>query len=428
MSVVQNKNPADQTELPRLLKSLQGYLGQEIENMTTLLPEHYTNEAMYNLEIEEIWKKNWICVGHTHQFKNAGDYVGFELIDEPIVLVKGEDEVIRAMSAVCRHRFMPIVSHGERGNISQLQCIYHRWTYGLNGKLNNATFMESNNCFENEKDDIKLPEFRLEIWNNFIFINLDDDAEPLAPKLVELDPFFKPQVETTKEHWHATELYDKIWDANWKTSNENSLESYHHMGVHTGSLELFAPTRNLEDPMIAKEAWSRWVVPYDMDREAGKSMIEASGWKKGDFGQDEPQLEIIMIPPTNAITISPGGVGWFTMWPTGPEETRVFCASIGDIDEDRAEHFRQLAGEEFNENYIERVMDEDGLAMPGIRRALRSGNLQPGKLSWTEEPILRWYQWIARQLADADTGAVNKKPARKTTRKPAAKKTAKAKA
>ena len=381
-------------DLTTLLGSLKTYLDRPLEENLTLEPAHYTSPELYELEIERIWRKEWICVGHVADVRNSGDYVGIELIGEPMLIVRGEDGKIRALSSVCRHRFMPIVKDGERGNLSRLQCPYHRWTYGLDGQLRQALYMEENRRFDMKK--VRLPEFRLEIWNDFIFVNLDDDAEPLAPRLVELDPYFSPCATPETRNWvcDSTDYYDKRWHANWKSCNENSCESYHHMGVHVDTIEVYTPTV-LVRKCTYGDGWSRYEAPYALDRGLAQDSLKRSGWKRGDLGQTEPRLDIYMIAPCNAFTISPRGPGYFTMWPVSIDETRVFCGTphppwSTEIDP------------RLRTNVLEEVMDEDGVAMSGIARAVHSRKLEAGMTTWLEEPILRWYQWIARKVLDGE--------------------------
>ena len=198
--------------LNSLLERLKVYVDLPLEELRTLDPGHYTSPELYDLEIEHIWKKEWICVGHICELKKPGDFFAFDLIDEPMMVIRGEDMQLRAISTVCRHRFMPIVRHGERGNANRFQCPYHRWTYGTDGRLKQALYMEENQAFD--MDQVRMPEYRLEIWNDLIWVNLDDEAAPLAPKLVDLEE----ELSTYKvpDDWVAPYSYDEIWPANWK--------------------------------------------------------------------------------------------------------------------------------------------------------------------------------------------------------------------
>ena len=129
------------------------------------------------------------------------------------MIVHGAEGRIRALSTVCRHRLMLVSKPGESGNASQFVCPYHRWTYGFDGRLGSALHMERNKSFDTTK--ICLPELRLELWNDLIWVNLDDEAAPLAPRLTGLEEVMS--VYQGPEAGAMTELYDKTWGANWKS-------------------------------------------------------------------------------------------------------------------------------------------------------------------------------------------------------------------
>ncbi len=394
-----NTHKESSMPLQELLNSLNEYRDLDISRAKTLPPELYTSPDLYQHEVKMIWEKKWICVAHVLELQDPGDYVGVEILGEPIIVVRGDDMKIRAMSSVCRHRFMPIVNHGERGTARSITCPYHRWMYELDGKVKNALHMESNECFQEE--NVSLPQFGAEVWNGFVYVNLDPSAEPFAPGVEGLDQHFKRNGIENLDDWVLYETYDKVWDCNWKASNENSLESYHHMGVHLGSIEHYVPTQNVNNEMEFGENYSIYKVPFAMDRALSQQL--AAGWQSGDLGMQEPTLEISFTGPSTAYTVQPGSFGYFTMWPEGPDKTRVWCATFVPrwIAEARNEESltRKIASDA-NEsaNFTERVMDEDGFAMPGIQRALTSSFAERGNLSWLEEPILRWYQWLTRSL------------------------------
>ena len=145
----------------------------------TLPPACYTDASFYEFEKEALFNHEWLCVGRADWVKAPGDYFTTQIVGEPIVVSHARDGVIRAMSSVCQHRAM-LVAEGK-GNARGFVCPYHHWVYGLDGKLVNAPAMERTCDFD--KKTVRLPEFKVEIWLGFIFINFDADAAPLAPRL-----------------------------------------------------------------------------------------------------------------------------------------------------------------------------------------------------------------------------------------------------
>jgi nitrite reductase/ring-hydroxylating ferredoxin subunit len=86
-------------------------------------------------------RKEIRCRARDDQLPEPGDYLAFDLLGEPLVLVRGEDARLRVLSNVCRHRYMPVLETGC-GRVRSLQCPYHRWSYGLDGRLLGAPDMQ----------------------------------------------------------------------------------------------------------------------------------------------------------------------------------------------------------------------------------------------------------------------------------------------
>jgi phenylpropionate dioxygenase-like ring-hydroxylating dioxygenase large terminal subunit len=121
-------------------------------------------------------RKEWLCLGHTAMVAKVGDYFSSDVAGEPIVVIRGEDR-IRALSSVCLHRWAPLVQGS--GNTRRLSCPFHMWTYGLDGQLLAAPYMDEAADFQ--RRDCKLPEFRTAIIDGLIFVSLTnrDDAPAL---------------------------------------------------------------------------------------------------------------------------------------------------------------------------------------------------------------------------------------------------------
>lgn len=392
--------------LDGLLTTLEGYRQKDVSNTVTLPRECYTSEEFFELEREKIFDDAWLCVGHELDFVNPGDFYGVNVGHEPMVIVKGNDGEIRALSSVCRHRSAQIIEHGQRGNGDQIQCPYHRWTYGLDGKLNSALFLEKNQCFV--KSNLSLPEYRSEIWNGFVFVNLNDDAEPLAPQLEGVNGQLKVVAEqiAASGEFKPTEYYSETWKCNWKLFQENNSEGYHHMGVHIDTLNKGYPSLkiSLEDSHGTggeDSIWTRYDSPLDMNSESGRRTVEEAQFKPGDMAQTEPYLNVIDVFPSTAFTITPGGVGWFTLLPTAVDETIYIAGSVSKVDPTNRQSRSDwpLHGK-YEGRPTGKVLDEDGDVLGNIQQALTYGKkVEPvGCLSWQEQNLTTFYKQIARRL------------------------------
>ena len=157
-----------------------------VDQARTLPPECYTSKEFLEFEKDALYRRCWLYVGHESQIPEAGDYLADNILGEPVVVVRTRDGSIKAMSAVCRHRSRPLVV--ENGSAKMFRCPYHNWTYDLNGNLMGAPEMNNTCPLKELRQGNTLPAIRFENWNGFLFINFDEDAEPLAPSLQKLEP------------------------------------------------------------------------------------------------------------------------------------------------------------------------------------------------------------------------------------------------
>ena len=199
----------------------------DVENAWTLPAALYTDPAVFAAEKDRIFARSWQVIGHAHQVANAGNYFTTELVGEPLLIVRGNDGVLRGFYNVCRHRAGPPAE--GCGSRKLFRCGYHGWTYGLDGSLINATEMEGAEGFRPEQ--FALAPVRVEEWFNLIFVNLDKDARALRESLGEL------LAQAQKFPFTEMKLFERrTYDmkCNWKTYVDNYLEGYHLPSVHPG--------------------------------------------------------------------------------------------------------------------------------------------------------------------------------------------------
>ena len=205
------------------------------EDQAQCLPgQFYTNPDFYQYEVQTLLKKQWHCLGRADELANPGDFFTTHLFEEPLLVVKGDDGHIRTLSNLCRHRGMPLAE--GRGATRRFVCSYHAWSYGRDGQLANAPRMQDKGV--NAKN-CSLPSFKTELWNGFIYVNLDDDAAPLAPQLPKLEALLGNY---QTEQMRIVHSQEEIWNTNWKCLVENFMEAYHLSVVHPSTLHPYTPT------------------------------------------------------------------------------------------------------------------------------------------------------------------------------------------
>ena len=201
----------------------------DVNSAEALPPDCYTDAGFYEFERNAVFYREWLCVGREAWLQEPGSFFATAHAGEPILVVRNKEGVIKAMSAVCQHRAM-LVAEGK-GRVNAFLCPYHHWTYSLDGKLTSAPDMERANNFDKSK--ICLPEFKVEIWLGFIFVNFDSNAAPLAPRLTAVTEALKNyDLSTAHESADFPEFVKEPW--NWKVRLENANDGYHANKLHKG--------------------------------------------------------------------------------------------------------------------------------------------------------------------------------------------------
>ena len=192
----------------------------------------YTDNDFWIKECDTVLSNGWLFVGFVHEFKKVGDVQPIFIAGKPILLIKNENEEIKAFHNVCSHRCLKLVN--EKKNIGKLiRCPYHAWSYDLQGNLKAAPHIGGTNNHKPKGFNFKehgLKSIRIHIWNDWIFINLNGKAKKFIEYAKPLFSKFK-DLDFNKLKYTATLDFGKI-NTNWKFLIENFIEPYHVQFVH----------------------------------------------------------------------------------------------------------------------------------------------------------------------------------------------------
>lgn len=215
----------------------------------------YIDQDYFKLDMETIWYRDWLFIGHDCEIPRAGNYFTAQVGDYPVVIVRGKDQVIRAFHNTCRHRGHRVCTQ-DRGASAKLVCPYHQWTYDLDGSLVFARQMGE--TFD--KNEFSLKSVHCESVAGYIFICLANEAPDFAPVRASIEPYLKPHRLWEAKVAHRNTIIEK---GNWKLVWENNRECYHCAGNHPELCRTYpeAPTATgvqgaKDDPFIA-EHWAR---------------------------------------------------------------------------------------------------------------------------------------------------------------------------
>ncbi|HEY1427410.1 MAG TPA: aromatic ring-hydroxylating dioxygenase subunit alpha, partial [Caulobacteraceae bacterium] len=280
----------------------------------TLAPACYTDSGFYEFEKEALFNHEWLCIGREDWVKEPGDYFTTQIIGEPIVVARARDGVVRAMSSVCQHRAM-LVAEGK-GNARGFVCPYHHWVYGLDGRLVNAPAMERTCDFD--KKAVRLPEFRVETWLGFLFINFDADAPPLAPRLARVAKAVAGYDLANAES--ATTMTGQFaW--NWKVMFENNNDGYHASKLHQGPLHDFVPSElaTFPDSDPTDAGFLRFNATLHPDASFNPTQRAVLPVFPKLTAEDRGRMTFANVPPTLSLVLSSDLVIYLILRATGPE-------------------------------------------------------------------------------------------------------------
>ncbi len=254
--------------MDELLNILSGIADDGNQSWRTLPPAAYHSDALFELERERIFNAGWICIGRADQVTDCGDYLSIDVVGEPLVMVRDKEGVLRVFSNVCRHRWMRVCQGA--GNAGSLVCPYHAWTYNLDGSLRAAPEMDQTPDFD--IGTTSLPQVHHEVWEGFVYVNLDGNAKPLTPQLQSITTRIS---EYKLDQWRVAATVDcgeYPWD--WKVMQDNG-ECYHHYGAHSETFQIDYPARDVITE--CDDAWILQVAPSSKSsRRIGDDGLEYS--------------------------------------------------------------------------------------------------------------------------------------------------------
>ena len=392
-------------DVPELLEALAAAAERPLAQATALPAGLYTDPAFYALERQQVLRREWLPIAHLSQVATPGEYLRVDLLDEPLLVVHGEDGRVRVLSRVCQHRGMDMMPPGytplpEHGTATQIQCPYHLWTYRLDGRLRAAPEMQGSQC--HETGDVCLPEFRSEVFAGFVFVTLDPEAPPLAETFANLGGRYLDKLDLGG----AKLVWEQHWDCpfNWKVLVENFMEPYHHMGAHRRTLEPLMPARGC---WTEPEVDAHHLAVHLPLREKIQARLRAC--EAGDPGftpfpglspGDHLEWWVFLGYPLFLLFVAPDRAFWYRLIPTGPQTCSLLTTLLVSEAATQAEDFEAMKARAVQEAIDFHLEDMEVCA--GIQRGLNSACYTPGALSHLEEPILHIHRYLARRLCATD--------------------------
>jgi len=369
----------------------------DVKAAITMPREAYTSEQFFELEKEAVFMKEWLAVGHQSQIPNAGDYFSLTVADEPVILVRTAEGAINALSGVCRHRGFPLTSgeYHAHGNCSAIVCPYHNWSYDLEGEIVTAPHMRQTIDMESLRRTEKLPKFRVEIIQGFIFINFDQDSAPLKPQVAKWEEAVKNY--GIERMIAQPTIVTPDLNYNWKILHENALEPYHTMFVHAGFHEVAPATKATF--MEFEDGDGQIMHPTGfIERDAGFNPAGKALFPilPGLGELERSQVLFGSLPPTLFFCCMPDQVFAFFVLPTSATRTTLLITWLFPEESMKWPRFKWAYASQSSTNDVLNIQDQE--ANEELQKGLKSRFGTRGRYSHLEKTLPQFNRWLYLRL------------------------------
>ncbi len=323
----------------------------------------YVDPRIMDLERRTVFARSWQLVGRAEQVREPGQYITWELAGEPLLVVRGDDRVLRGFFNVCRHHAAAVMTAAE-GETRNLRCPYHGWTYSLQGELRGTPDFAGVCNFDRAANG--LVPIETAIWENWVFVKIERGG-PSLESFLGADLIGQMRsLGLENFHWMARRHY--AFDCNWKVFVDNYLDGgYHVPYLHKGLDSV------LDYSQYTIENGERFCLQSSPVVARGAE-AQTGAVRKGD------RALYYWVYPNFMINWYEGVMDTNLVIPRGVDRTEViFDFYFTDVSERARE--RNLASIAVGE----RIQDEDVAICKSVQRGLGSRAYETGRLSVRRE-------------------------------------------
>ncbi|HEY3675504.1 MAG TPA: aromatic ring-hydroxylating dioxygenase subunit alpha [Candidatus Tumulicola sp.] len=290
----------------------------------TLDASWYVSPDVYARERQTVFGRQWLCVGRDEHVAQTGDFITVPVGNDELIVTRDRDGEVRAFFNVCRHRGTKMCEVSSGRFTGSIQCPYHAWTYGLDGKLLAARNMADVEGFD--RSDYPLRQAAVARWEGFLFVNLAESPEPFERAMPALSGRFDPwQIGTLTTA--RTIHYDVA--CNWKLIFQNYSECYHCPLVHP-QLDRLSPSdsgrNDCTDGLV--------LGGYSELRNRGASLTTSGHTNRQPIGtvsgDDLDRIYYYTIFPSMLLSLHPDYVMVHYIKPVSIDRTHIVCAWMFD--------------------------------------------------------------------------------------------------
>ncbi|MGI9318751.1 MAG: SRPBCC family protein [bacterium] len=355
-----------------------------------LAPWTYQNQEFLDLEMERLFKPNWMLAGHISELQSPRDYLTFDGFGERALIIRGHDNNIRAFHNVCRHRGARLLEGSGNNCPHALTCPFHGWTYDLTGKLIGIPAQNTFDGLDPAANGLVPLDF--EIWMGFIFIRFKSGGKSMKRTLAPVEHLIAPYQTENMSKLPGTE-YRELRPYNWKVIHDIDNEGYHVPIGHPSLQQLYG--KKYTDEYIGDIAVSKGYL----NEKQGKL------WSVRHYQNLLPRFDhlpdeyqrlwlYIGVFPNLVLGLYPDCIEVYMTLPKSTGETWFSGCSYG-LPDDR----RQVSAARFLNHRINHITDrEDDSFVSWMQEGMRSSAFPQQKLSSLEHGVRRFHQQIQKAL------------------------------
>jgi Rieske 2Fe-2S family protein len=362
-----------------------------LERATQLPGAAFTDPAVLEWELDQLFRQSWIGVGHVDQLRERGDFLTAEVGRESVLVIADDDGLPRAFLNTCRHRGARLVDAPE-GRVRRISCPYHAWGYGFDGSLRSAPFTDGLEDFD--PGCYGLHQVRLAVVEGIVMVDLSGSAHPPDAHVGDL-----------RRHLARYRLGELrraeriVYDvgANWKSIAENYSECLHCPGVHP-ELNRLSHYLSGED-VQGSGAW----CGGSMTLREGFETMGTDGAAHGRApiaGLTEDDLRAVLyflLFPNVLVSLHPDYVMLHTLWPRAADRTEVICEWLFEPATIAADGFDPSDAVAF----WDQVNREDWHVCELTQKGMGSGAFTPGRYTTQEGDVHEFDVMVADRYLEA---------------------------
>ena len=382
------------------------------EPRTTLPDRAYFDEDLFRREVDEVFGSAWTLVAHTSELARPGAFATTTVGREPVMVVRGRDGELRAMSNVCRHR-ASLIADGFGTARKAIRCPYHGWTYRLDGTL--AAAPQRRGFANLDPKKIRLPAYRVDEMGGLVFACTDPKTPPLHEIYADVAPFLESlHMERRNVHRFLSDRrealnpwgdrtraysprYSQDFSANWKTMVENYQEDYHVPVGHPSLVRLLDIKET--DGLDGERGEYSWVP---LRTQPSKRRLERLYQRIARPMPDMPkQFEScwgnMYLWPGTFFEIYPHHVDTWQLFPQDIGHTRALTLTMVDAGATLQDKLARYLAQKLQED----VMDEDITLTDRVKRGLRAPSYHRGILNdKIESSVIRFHDMLLDHIPE----------------------------